>query len=120
MPWPFVSREAYDERGRALHDVRLERDRLLNTIDELRTEFVRMRRDGFTPAKPATVRESPDDEREALARAEQQLIQRRDDAAFIARAKTDIMERNPQISEAAALEEARRLRRSVTDEDPPT
>lgn len=115
-----VSREAYDERGRTLTDMRALRDRLLDTIDELRTELARMRRDGFQAARPAIVHQAPDEDKVALGVAEQQLIQRRDDAAFIDRAIRDMKAKNPGITDAAARAEAIKLRRAVTDEDPPS
>lgn len=112
--WPWVARElleaAYDERDRA----NARADRLLD-------ELLKLRREGFEPRRAARVREAPPDpEIEGLKRAEQQLIQRRDDQAFVERAVADIKRRRPDISDEDAREEAVRLRRSVTDQDPPT
>lgn len=90
------------------------------TSERLMGQLLTMRQQGFLPQVPAKIIEGPDPEKIGLERAEQQLIQRRDDASFIQKAKADIMKRNPRISDKDALAEAWRLRRSVTDEDPPT
>lgn len=90
------------------------------TSERLMGQLLTMRQQGFLPQVPAKIIEGPDPEKIGLERAEAHLIQRRDDASFIQKAKADIMKRNPRISDKDALAEAWRLRRSVTDEDPPT
>lgn len=113
MNWPWVSRRAFDE-------VAMQRDELARKNDHLVDEMLKMRRDGFAIAKPAVVHQPEDEEAVGLRRAEQQLITRRNDAVFVARATKDIVEKTG-VSESQARTEAIRLRRMVTDqEDSPT
>lgn len=113
MKWPWVSRLAYEL---ALAELGAERAR----ADLLMVTLSTMRQQGFAIVKPATVREPKDEETEGLARAEQELVKRRDDMGFINRAAADMMRRIPGLSPARALEEAGKLRREINDQDSPT
>jgi hypothetical protein len=144
MNWPLVSRRAYEaalaeaEQGRGvakrghefltgeltaerarMRELREQRDYFRDRTEALTADLLAMRRDGFSVAKVATVRESPDDEANGLHRAEAALVLRAADVEFITRATRDIMQKTG-VSEAQARAEAIRLRRAVTDEDPPT
>lgn len=55
MRWPFVSREAYEERGVRLTELTGQlRDRIAKT-DELTAQLVLMKKDGFTAPIPRPV-----------------------------------------------------------------
>lgn len=136
MNWPLVSRRAHEdstyklraerdywksEHERALgraEELREQRNHLQTRVESLTNILVELRRDGFSVAKPATVRESPDDEAIGLQRAEAQLVVRKAEMEFIRNAARDIRAKTG-VSETAAIAEARRLYLSVTDEDPP-
>lgn len=122
MTWPLVSRARYDEMQRTLRFSLDEKNADLGMWqakhDHLVEQIISMRRDGFSVAKPATVRQSPDDEAVGLQRAEAALVLRAADVEFITKATRDIMQKTG-VSEAQARAEAIRLRRDVTDEDAP-
>lgn len=106
-------------RGRVYDELRHQRNYLQSRVEALTADLLAMRRDGFSVTKPATVREAPDAEADGLKRAEAQFVVRAADLEFITRATHDIMQKTG-VSEAQARAEAIRLRRAVTDEDPPT
>lgn len=112
MKLPWVSRDAFVAVCTALELERQRNDSLTNTITT-------MRQQGFTAAKAATVREPKDEETEGLHAAEQQMVKRRDDVAFVQRAAADMLRRVPGISPAKAMEEAVKMRREINDQDAP-
>ncbi len=111
MILPFVSREAYDERGRQIVWLQA-------FVAEQVAEMAKLRRDGFAVPTKAKVHEPPDLDTEALARAEYQALGRADDLAFIQRYAKQLVERTG-CSEADALKEARRVRLEEKWEQPP-
>lgn len=80
----------------------------------------KMRLDGYQVQKSAVVKEAPDIELEGLARAEAQATMRRTQKVFVDRMASDLMRKNPRLSEAEARREAIRMREELDMEDPPT
>lgn len=103
-----------------LAEARRSRDYFAARAEALTKDLLSMRRDGFSVQKPATIHEPPDGEAEALAAAEGALLNRMrgDDKHFITEATRRIMAETG-VSEPVARAEAWKLRRGVTDEDPP-
>lgn len=98
MKLPWVSREAYDERGRRLAQLEAE----ITRLTELRLQ-------GFVAAKPGRVREPPDPETQARHRAETE---------FVNKARAKLMA-DTGVDTVTATREAERLRREVTDQQAP-
>lgn len=88
-------------------------------IDQLVQQVVSLRRDGFTGSRAGEVRQAPDQDGEALARAEGQHRKRISDEQFLTRAVAQMRKDHPGVSEEKARREARRLLEAARMEQPP-
>lgn len=81
--------------------------------------IVSLRQDGYVVSRAGQVRQPPDAEDQALARAEGQQRRRLRDDEFLKNAVAKIQRDRPDVTEAAAFKEARRLLESARMEQPP-
>jgi hypothetical protein len=87
--------------------------------DRLEQQLISMRRDGFVGSRAGEVRPAADPDGQALQRAELQQRKRIADDVFLKKAVTKIRQERPDVSEAAAVREARKLLEAARMEQPP-
>lgn len=98
-------------------DQELERER--DRADKLLERLLTLRKEGYVMSRAGQVREAPDPEGEALRRGEAQQRRRLSNDQFLTKAIADIKKQRPDISDAAAVKEARRLLEAARMEQPP-
>lgn len=108
--------EAYAARYEEMKALAGQWERL--AVDKI-SVIEKMRMDGFSVQRPAKISEAVDPEAEGLRRAEGEVILKKRQRDFMARAKADIRAKRPDISDREATVEALRLLREVEMEDPP-